>query len=240
MRIIDRTIVALDNMNKGDILDFLDRTNGEFRFVKIGMELFYKEGRNIVMEIHDKYKVEIFLDLKLHDIPNTVKKAIKSLSGLPVKFLTVHLAGGEKMLKEAILEAQTSLQKTNLLGVSFLTSLSANDFTELFDYDEKKTKEAFERFFKVACKAKIHGVILSPHELELCRQIERQSGHELLKITPGIRFQDEINSGNTQDQARVLSPQSAIQNGADYLVIGRSLTMADNIEKRIIELKENI
>ena len=144
MKAIDKVIVALDNMDRSDINDFLSISKNNFSTYKIGMELFYLYGQNIVNEIYDKTGAEIFLDLKLHDIPNTVKKAITSLKGLPIKFLTIHLAGGENMLKMAQIEAQTSLPKTKLLGVSYLTSLSENDFSANWNMDKLQTEKSLK------------------------------------------------------------------------------------------------
>ena len=123
MKLTDRIIVALDNMNEEEVCTFLDKSKQTYKTVKIGLELFYLLGPDFVKKIHHQYGVDIFLDLKLHDIPNTVSKAIRSLRNLPVKFLTVHLTGGKNMLSEALEEAKHSLPDTKLLGVSFLTSL---------------------------------------------------------------------------------------------------------------------
>ncbi len=144
MKLIDRIIVALDNMNETEVYAFLDRSNHTYKTVKIGLELFYLLGPDLVKKIHDLYNVDIFLDLKLHDIPNTVKKAIRSLNGLPIKFLTIHLTGGRNMITEALDEASVSLPNTNLLGVSFLTSLGDQDFQEIYNFNTHKFKIHFQ------------------------------------------------------------------------------------------------
>jgi len=224
MKLTDKIIVALDNMNEEAVYTFLDKSNHTYKTVKIGLELFYLLGPDFVKKIYHQYGVDIFLDLKLHDIPNTVRKAIRSLKNLPVKFLTVHLTGGKNMLSEALEEAQHSLPGTKLLGVSFLTSLGAHDFKEIYNFKEAEVKATFSNLFKLALQTNIHGVVLSPLELDIVKNEEQLIGKKLIKVTPGIRFADEINSNNVQDQQRIATPEMAIQNGADFLVMGRSIT----------------
>lgn len=227
---LDRVIVALDQMNLDEIDQFLSRPKNTITTVKIGLELFVKHGPELVNKIHKVHNKKIFLDLKLHDIPITVERAIKSLAGLPIEFLTIHLSGGEEMLKAAINEARCSIPQCKILGVSFLTSLEAKDLSQLFGINN--TEEAFLRLFGVANSSKIDGVICSPHEIGLVKNNYPQ----LLAITPGIRFNDEIQNQNTQDQKRVASPKDALKLGADFLVIGRSLTKSENLVARLEEL----
>jgi len=224
MKLTDRIIVALDNMNEEEVYTFLDKSKQTYKTVKIGLELFYLLGPDFVKKIHHQYGVDIFLDLKLHDIPNTVSKAIRSLRNLPVKFLTVHLTGGKNMLSEALEEAKHSLPDTKLLGVSFLTSLGAHDFKEIYNFKETEVKATFSNLFKLALQTNIHGVVLSPLELDIVTNEEKLIGKKLIKVTPGIRFADEINSNHIQDQQRIATPEVAIQKGADFLVMGRSIT----------------
>ena len=224
MKLTDRIIVALDNMNEEEVCTFLDKSKQTYKTVKIGLELFYLLGPDFVKKIHHQYGVDIFLDLKLHDIPNTVRKAIRSLRNLPVKFLTVHLTGGKNMLSEALEEAKHSLPDTKLLGVSFLTSLGAQDFKEIYNFKESEVKATFSNLFKLALQTNIHGVVLSPLELDIVKNEEKLIGKKLIKVTPGIRFADEINSNHIQDQQRIATPEMAIQKGADFLVMGRSIT----------------
>jgi len=227
---IERTIVALDQMNLDEIDLFLSRPENTIKTVKIGLELFVKHGPDLVNKIHNVYNKKIFLDLKLHDIPVTVERAIRSLEGLPIDFLTIHLSGGEEMLKAALNEARRSIPECKILGVSFLTSLEEKDLKQLFDIT--KPEEAFLRLFSVADSAKIDGVICSPHEIALVKKYYPK----LLAITPGIRFSDEIKNQKTQDQKRVASPRDALKLGADFLVIGRSLTKASDLSERLNEL----
>lgn len=232
MSSLDRIIVALDQMSLEEIDAFLKQKDNTLPFVKIGLELFVKHGTELVHRIHNDYKKKIFLDLKLHDIPVTVAKAISSLKGLPIDFLTVHLSGGEAMLKAAVAEARISIPGCKLLGVSFLTSLEANDLEELFGIDD--TDEAFLRLFKVASVSGIDGVVSSPLEVSLLKK----HYPNLLSVTPGIRFQDEIESNVVQDQKRVMNPEEAFEEGSDYLVMGRSLTRTNRFNERIESLKK--
>jgi orotidine-5'-phosphate decarboxylase len=234
---IEKVFCALDNMSKDEVLGFIDRADGKLKNIKVGMELYYAEGPLFLEELQDKYNLKVFLDLKLHDIPNTVAKAIKSLKGLPVHFLTIHTSGGTQMIKAALESARENLPSAKILGVSYLTSLAPEDLKEMWDINQDEIPKAFERFFDVGMRAGIDGFILSPLELEILKAVETKHSTQVLKVTPGIRFADEIASGKTQDQKRVLSPEEALANGADYLVMGRSLNQADNLNERIEQLK---
>jgi orotidine-5'-phosphate decarboxylase len=233
---INKTIVALDNMNLEQARLFL-KINGEIQLVKIGMEMFYGHGQNIVNDLVDDFNVGVFLDLKLHDIPNTVSKAIKSLQGLPIKFLTIHAIGGEQMIRAAMEAKRRYLPNTMILGVSYLTSLSENHFKNVYGLESNQIDEAFNRVFKVGLEEKIDGFILSGHELPLLKELAAKNNMSPIKICPGIRFEDEIDSGALQDQKRVMDPKLAFKSGADYLVMGRSLTQAKSLEQRINQLK---
>lgn len=226
----EKVIVALDQMSLEDIDVFLKNPENKFPFVKIGLELFVKYGPDLVHRIHNDYHKKIFLDLKLHDIPVTVAKAVAALKNLPIHMLTVHLSGGEKMLTEALAEARRSIPQCKILGVSFLTSLEASDLESMFAITD--TEAAFTRLFKIASDSGIDGVICSPLEAKL---VKKNHPH-LLAVTPGIRFEDEINSTQTQDQKRVATPSQAFAMGSDYLVMGRSLTKANNLKARISDL----
>ena len=240
MKRLKNIMLALDNFSKEQLFEKLDTTNNSLTTIKIGLELFCKHGPSLVHEVYDKYGCDIFLDLKLHDIPNTVKKSIASLEGLPIKYLTLHLSGGEKMLKQAIEQANTSIPEVKILGVSYLTSLSENDFKSIWNYERKDINLAFERLFKLASESGLHGVVCSAFELEIIKNLEKDQAHKLIKVCPGIRFEDEITSGNIQDQNRVIDPKKAFQNGADYIVMGRSLTQTTQLNERIQQLKDII
>lgn len=227
---LKKTIVALDQMTLDEMDSFLSRPENTLEIVKIGLELFVKYGPDLILKIHRDYKKKIFLDLKLHDIPVTVERAIHSLKNLPIDFLTIHLSGGEAMLELALKEARTSIPQCKILGVSFLTSLEEKDLKMLFGI--QNVEEAFLRLFSVANNVKMDGVICSPHEINLVKK----NYPNLLAITPGIRFKDEISNHNIQDQKRVSTPIDAFNAGADFIVVGRSLTKAHDLRERIKEL----
>ena len=211
-------IVACDFPGKKETLDFLDRFKDEKPFVKIGMELFYAEGPDIVREIK-KRGHKIFLDLKLHDIPNTVKKAMKSLSDLDVDICNLHAGGGMEMMKAAV-EGLTREDGTRplLIAVTMLTSISQ----EMME-DELKISgslpEVVMSYAKNAKDAGLDGVVCSPLE---AAKVHEVCGDSFLTVTPGIRFADDSKG----DQQRVTTPAKAKEIGSDYIVVGRSITGA--------------
>lgn len=227
---LDKVIVALDQMSLDEIDLFLKDKNNPLPFVKVGLELFVKYGPDLVHKIHHEYGKKIFLDLKLHDIPITVTKAVASLKNLPIDFLTLHLSGGEEMLRNATMEARNSIPRCKILGVSFLTSLEKKDLKDIFGIEN--SDEAFLRLFKIASQAGIDGVVSSAHEVKLLKT----NFPHLLAVTPGIRFSDEIQSSQLQDQKRVTTPEEALALGSNYLVMGRSLTKAHSLQERIKDL----
>ncbi len=229
---IEKIIVALDQMSLEEIDTFLKQKDNNFLYVKVGLELFFKHGPSLIQRIHNEYKKKIFLDLKLHDIPVTVSKAISSLKGLPIDFLTVHLSGGEAMLKAAVSEVKACLPGCRVLGVSFLTSLEASDLLDLFGIAD--TDLAFKKLFKLASDNGVDGVVSSPLEVKLLKK----HFPNLISVTPGIRFQDEIESNIVQDQKRVMNPLEAFALGSDYLVMGRSLTKALHFSERVAYLSQ--
>ncbi len=241
MNALEKTIVALDNMTLKEVHEFLTKCEGAISNVKIGMELFYAYGPSIVNEIHQKYNTKIFLDLKLHDIPNTVSRTIRALTDLPIELLTLHLSGGTDMIKRALGEQHRYLPNTKLLGVTYLTSLDENDFKLLWDLDKDKFKQGFSRLVNIALETEIQGIICSPKELAWVNQLENDKNKpgKLLKVCPGIRFEDEINTDQVHDQKRVLTPDKAVEQGASYLVIGRSLTLHHEPHQRL-EILRNI
>ncbi len=216
---MDRVYVALDQMDREAVQQLLHNSHGKMKNVKIGLEAYLKYGRDFVLLIHERYKANIFLDLKLHDIPVTVAKAISSLQGLPIAFLTIHLTGGKEMISEAIKARDQYLPDTKLLGVSFLTSLDNQNLKEMFDIE--LNDQAFIRLFKLAHETKIDGVVCSPQEAALVKNIDSQ----IITMTPGVRFQFEIDENkNIGDQKRVASVEWALKNYSDFVVMGRSLT----------------
>ena len=217
-----KTIIALDFPGAKETLSFLDRLAEEKEkpFVKIGMELYYAEGPSIVKEIKRR-GYGIFLDLKLHDIPNTVKKAMKVLSALDVDIVNVHASGGRKMM-EAALEGLTRPDgsRPKLIAVTQLTSTSPEMLKEelLIGESMEKTIEAYALNAKAAG---LDGVVCSPLEVE---KVKKACGPEFLAVTPGIRFADSAGD----DQVRVTTPRKARELGSDYIVVGRPVTQADD------------
>lgn len=232
----EKVMVALDNMDRPTMERFLESLPKECPWVKVGLEQYLSHGKELVEFIHERYEKEIFLDLKLHDIPNTVAKALKALKDLPVKFVTVHLSGGRAML-EAVQDVRNEyLPQVQILGVSFLTSLDHGDLNEVFGIQENAVEAGFKKLFNLALETNTQGIVCSPFEIKTVKECEQEAGKTLIKVTPGIRFKDEIDGGNTGDQKRVLHPHEAFKEGSDFLVMGRSLTQAKDIQARIREL----
>ena len=212
-------IVALDFENKEKTLAFLDRFEGaEKPFVKIGMELFYAEGPQVVREIKARGH-KIFLDLKLHDIPNTVKKAMAVLSRLDVDMVNLHAAGTRAMM-EAALEGLTRPDGSRplLLAVTQLTSTSQERMTQELLIDQPLDQVVLA-YAKNAAAAGLDGVVCSPLE---AGQVHTACVDKFLTVTPGVRFAD----GDVGDQVRVTTPERARQLGSDYIVVGRPITQA--------------
>ncbi|EQC48449.1 orotidine 5'-phosphate decarboxylase [Bacteriovorax sp. BSW11_IV] len=230
---LDKIIVALDGMDRNEIFEFVGKSHKDFSFYKIGMEAFYKEGHLLVKELYDKFGIRIFLDLKLYDIPNTVSGAIKSLSGLPIEFLTLHLQGGKSMCKRALETKNEYLSECKLLGVSYLTSFEGEDFKAIWGIDKNEQEQAFDRLFSIADQTNIDGVVCSPLEASDVKN----KYPSLITVCPGVRLVSEISSGvNIGDQKRVLSPKEAFVKSADYLVMGRSLTTKERPYEQSTEL----
>ena len=212
-------IVALDFENKEKTLAFLDRFEGaEKPFVKIGMELFYAEGPEVVREIKARGH-KIFLDLKLHDIPNTVKKAMAVLSRLDVDMVNLHAAGTRAMM-EAALEGLTRSDGSRplLLAVTQLTSTSQERMTQELLIDQPLDQVVLA-YAKNAAAAGLDGVVCSPLE---AGEVHSACGDKFLTVTPGVRFAD----GDVGDQVRVTTPGRARELGSDYIVVGRPITQA--------------
>lgn len=215
-------IVACDFPSRAETLAFLDRFGSKKPFVKIGMELFYSEGASIVREIKDRGH-KIFLDLKLHDIPNTVERAMRRLSDMGVDMTNVHVAGGRAMM-EAAQRGLRSMggQEPILLGVTQLTSTSKEQLRDELLID-LPMEEVVLRYARLAQEAGLNGVVSSPLESPKIHQV---LGEEFLTVTPGIRYPD----GDEGDQKRIASPERARSLGSDYIVVGRPITAAPDPE----------
>lgn len=213
-------IIALDFDSRERTLTFLDQFTQEKPFVKIGMELYYAEGPAIVREIKARGH-KIFLDLKLHDIPNTVKKAMAVLSGLDIDMLNLHAAGTKAMM-EAALEGLTRPDGTRplLIAVTQLTSTSQ----ERMEQDlliEKPLDQVVMHYAKCAADAGLAGVVCSPLE---AGKVHEVCGKDFVTVTPGVRFA----GGDVGDQVRVTTPAKAKELGSDYIVVGRPVTQAED------------
>ena len=217
-------IVAIDEINLKKASFILDNLDSEKCMVKIGSVAFNSIGPDIIFYAAEK-GFDIFLDLKLHDIPNTVKKSIEGLISYPIKMLTIHTSGGKEMM-DAAMQAVLGTD-IKIFGVTALTSLSNDDTNKIF---QRTTSEQVSVMLDLAELAGIHGVVCSPHELELVNKRE-----SLLSITPGIRLID-----SNDDQKRVMTPKEAIDLGADYLVVGRPITNSKDINKSLNQIYEII
>ncbi len=210
-----KIIVALDSIDLYDSKYLVDEIKNQVFAFKIGYEFFLSFGLDGYNQIKNK-KVNIFLDLKLHDIPNTIKNGIEAIANLNPYFTTIQITGGDEMQKIA------NLNKKNvkILGVSVLTSIDSSQAKKY--YNEKNIKYLVGKFVKNALDNKLDGVVCSPLEIELVKKL---SSKKLIIVTPGIRPE---NYNKNDDQKRFMSPKKAINLGANYLVIGRPITQSSN------------
>jgi orotidine-5'-phosphate decarboxylase len=224
-RTADKIIVALDVPSKADALELVARLREQISFFKVGLQLYTAAGPEVVREIM-RQGANVFLDLKLHDIPNTVAGAVASTSELGVRMLTLHLSGGRAMLEAAVAKRSRNLQ---LLGVSVLTS--SDEATLRETGITSSVEKQVEQLARLGVNAGINGVVASPHEIKNLRTL---FGDKIVIVTPGIRPAQ----GEYGDQKRVMTPKEALRNGADYLVIGRPITADQNpreAARRILE-----
>jgi orotidine-5'-phosphate decarboxylase len=217
-------IVAIDETQSSSFKQTVDSLDSSLCMIKVGSVSFNAIGHEALTYVASK-GFEIFLDLKLHDIPNTVKKSIEGLISLPIGMMTIHTSGGLEMMKAA----KKAVSDTNIkiFGVTALTSLSDEDTTTIF---QRTASNQVKAMLDLAQEAQIDGVVCSPRELDLV--VDRKS---LLSITPGIRL-----SESKDDQSRVMTPKDAISKGADYIVIGRPITNAPNISEALQEIHNSI
>ena len=224
---MNKVIIACDFKDKQALYQFLKGMGEERPYLKIGMELFYKEGPELIKELK-KAGYPIFLDLKLHDIPNTVYKAMKNIALLEVDMINVHAAGGIKMM-EAAKKAITEMNaKTLLIAVTILTSLDEQTLNnELLIHSTMQ--ETVKHYAYQAKKAGLDGVVCSPLEAPIIKELG------LISVTPGIRFEDK----NNHDQVRVSTPKKAKILGSSYIVMGRSILEALNPREAYLQAKED-
>ena len=214
----ERLIIALDVPNAADAQAMVQRIGDAGVFYKVGLQLFAAEGPSMVRDIVRSGK-KVFLDLKFHDIPNTVTGAVKSAAELGVTFVTVHAVGGSRMLQAAADTANQSAAKPKILAVTQLTSLGDQDLPELGIVGN--SAENVLRLAKIAQAAGCHGIVASPHEVSALR---RQITAEMLIVTPGIR----PTGSAVGDQVRTATASAALKSGATHVVVGRPITAASD------------
>ena len=221
-----RVIVAIDTFDLMKANAILAQLDPDLCMIKVGSVVFNALGKPFLQDA-SLQGFKIFLDLKLHDIPNTVYETILGFHDCPIEMLTVHLSGGEEMLKKAMLAGKSIDAK--VIGVSILTSLEESDTLDLFG---NNLDDQIGKLFKIAAKANLDGIVCSPHELEMSKTI---LGSHTIKITPGIR---DIKVED--DQARTMSAKEAVEKGSTFLVIGRPITKAADISTALKNFSDSI
>ncbi len=227
---MSRTIVALDFSKKEDVLNFLDKFDKPI-YVKVGMELTYAFGFEMIREIK-KRGHKIFLDLKLHDIPNTVKNGMKNLAKLDVDIVNLHAAGGSAMMKaamEGLEEGAVNGKRPLCIAVTQLTSTSQEAMNEEL-LIPGNVKDVVISYAKLAKESGLDGVVCSVHE---AKGIHEACGNDFLTVTPGIRLTED----SKDDQKRVATPAFAKEEGCDYIVVGRSITKSEDPYKTYNEIE---
>ena len=228
---VDNTpiIIALDFPNKKTANVFLERINGQSCKFKVGLELFSAEGPAFIEKLVENGH-QVFLDLKLHDIPNTVASACKALSNLGVWMTTLHASGGMEMMQAAQEVNSNNINQINLIAVTVLTSLAHNNLSEIGI--NQSPKQHVVKLAELAMKAKMDGIVCSVHEVS---EIRSNLGNEPIVVTPGIR----LNEKSAEDQSRIASPAQAKHEGASYIVVGRPITRASDPILAIKQIKKS-
>lgn len=212
----ERIIVALDLPSRKKALELVDALGEQAPFLKVGAQLFAETGPTLLDELHEKGK-RVFLDLKLHDIPNTVRGAVTAAAGHGVAMLTVHAAGGTEMLEAA--RDAAGEDGPAIVAVTLLTSLVSEDVEAIFGRSPVSLVDEVVRLAGLAARTELFGVVASPTEV---KPIKRSHGDALKVVTPGIRLPGD----DPGDQSRYATPADAARAGADYIVVGRSITAA--------------
>lgn len=211
-----KLIVALDFSNAKEVAQITNLLDPQTCVLKVGLQLYLAEGQTILKQLTDQ-GFEIFLDLKLHDIPNTVHKAVAEIAQFNVLMTTIHLQGGFEMIEAA----KSAAGSTKILGVSLLTSLDEKDTQQLYG---NAFESQFNKLMTVAESSSIDGIVCSPQELVKLHDFNK------LKVVPGIR-----NAQTEDDQKRTMSSEDAYAQGANYIVVGRPITQASNVESALKE-----
>jgi orotidine-5'-phosphate decarboxylase len=226
---LDQLIVALDFPSADRALAMVDQLQGTCRWFKVGMELYYAAGNAVIEQLRAR-GFEVFLDLKLHDIPNTVAGAVRSVSGAGASLLTVHAGGGEQMLRAAA-QAASVPNAPRLLAITVLTSMDAAELTAVGVFDPPAAQVL--RLARLARAAGINGLVCSAEEVASVRAL---MGPDALLVTPGIRPA----GASVGDQSRVATPAQAIARGASMLVVGRPITQAADPARVATEILQDI
>ena len=226
MKLKNYVYCALDFSDLNQTLNFTDKVCKHIGGVKVGLEFFVKYGIEGVLKIKN-FGIPVFLDLKLHDIPNTVKNTTENIIKIKPQLLTIHLTGGSEMIKQVC----KIKEDTKIIGVTMLTSLDRNDL-KAFGVEMPESKFV-ESLTSLGMRSGIDGVVSSPLELT---KLKKKFGNSLTYVTPGIRLNKDIKN----DQKRVSSPGQAVLDGSSLLVVGRPITMSRNPIKSIEEIIENI
>ena len=222
-----KIIVALDSNNFSEIEKLVKSLKKEVYAFKIGYQFFFNFGLIGYKKIYSICP-KIFLDLKLHDIPNTVKNGLEALNKIKPILTTIHISGGDEMMKSSVRDKKF----TKILGVSILTSIDSKQ-TKKF-YNQKNVSILVKKFAKFAKKNGLDGVVCSPKEIKVIR---KATGKNFIIVTPGIRLKSKIKS---DDQKRIETPEKAIEMGANYLVIGRPITKSKNPLKTLKEINDTL
>jgi orotidine-5'-phosphate decarboxylase len=223
----DKIIAALDVATKKEALDLVEQLRGDISCFKVGLQLYTAEGPEIVRAIRAT-GANVFLDLKLHDIPTTVARAVESAAGLGVQMLTIHLSGGSAMIRAAVSAKPRELY---LLGVTVLTSADEQTLRQIGIAD--RIEDHVLRLAKLGVEAGIDGLVASPHELKILRH---QFDTKIKLVVPGIR----PSWSEASDQKRVMTPRQAVDAGADYLVIGRPIIAHPRPREAVSEILKEL
>jgi len=225
-----KIIVALDGLNEKEVFSLVNTFHSSECALKVGKELFLRGGPHMVKTLIEK-GFKIFLDLKFHDIPNTVARACQAAQGLGVWMLTLHCLGGRKMLEAAVSALDPSLPAPLLMGVTLLTSFGEKDLHEVGISQPLKAEVL--QLAQLAKESGLSGVISSPQEV---KEIKKAQGPHFLCVTPGIRPAGSA----LDDQTRIMTPEEALKEGADYLVIGRPITQAKEPQEALKEILHSL
>ncbi|WP_026470576.1 orotidine-5'-phosphate decarboxylase [Alkanindiges illinoisensis] len=223
-------IVALDVNNQCDALNLADQMDPKLCRLKVGKELFTRLGPQIIQELHQR-QFEVFLDLKFHDIPNTTAQAVLAAADLGVWMVNVHASGGREMMETTVSRLKKGNYNTHLIAVTVLTSMSNEDLYELGI--QVNAAEQVVRLAALTKSCGVDGVVCSAQEAKILRA---QLGPDFLLVTPGIRPVDSA----SDDQKRIVTPLQAIQDGVDYMVIGRPITKAASPQQKLIQIYQSI